>query len=97
MTLVTIVWSSLSALVLAGSSADIGGSQRGGTALLSYGLDMIESCFNCKMRADRIFCDLPTIVLRSFEAIKYATAYKGAVLFVEGRPRAGFSCCARGG
>ena len=52
--------------------------------LSPYGLDIIESCLTCKMRADRIFCDLDTAALQAFETIKYATAYpKGAVLFVE--------------
>ena len=47
------------------------------------------------MRVDRIFCDLPTSALQSFENIKYATAYpKGAVLFVEGQaPRGIFVLC----
>ena len=58
-------------------------------------MDIIESCLTCKMRADRIFCDLPTSALQSFESIKYATAYpKGAVLFVEGQsPRGIFVLC----
>ena len=43
--------------------------------LSPYGLDIIESCFTCKLRADRLFCDLPTSALQSFESIKYATAY----------------------
>jgi len=63
--------------------------------LSPYGLDIIESCFTCKMRVDHIFCDLPNAALQSFEAIKYATAYpKGAVLFVEGQaPRGIFVLC----
>ena len=63
--------------------------------LSPYGLDIIESCLTCKMRSDRIFCDLATPALQSFEAIKYATAYpKGAVLFVEGQaPRGIFVLC----
>ena len=63
--------------------------------LSTYGLDIIESCFTCKLRADRIFCDLPTAALQSFESIKYASAYpKGAVLFVEGQaPRGIFVLC----
>ena len=63
--------------------------------LSPYGLDIIESCLTCKMRSDRIFCELPTSALQSFEAIKYATAYpKGAVLFVEGQaPRGIFVLC----
>jgi CRP/FNR family transcriptional regulator, cyclic AMP receptor protein len=63
--------------------------------LSPYGLDIIESCLGCKMRADHIFCDLPTAALQAFEQMKYATAYpKGAVLFVEGQaPRGIFVLC----
>ena len=63
--------------------------------LSPYGLDIIENCLTCKMRADHIFCDLPPAALQSFENIKYATAYpKGAVLFVEGQsPRGIFVLC----
>ncbi len=63
--------------------------------LSPYGLDIIESCLSCKMRAEHIFCDLPTNALQAFESIKYATAYpKGAVLFVEGQaPRGIFVLC----
>jgi CRP/FNR family transcriptional regulator len=63
--------------------------------LTPYGLDIIESCLACKMREDHVFCDLPPTALRSFESIKYATAYpKGAVLFVEGQtPRGIFVLC----
>ena len=63
--------------------------------LTPYGLDIIEHCMTCKMRADDIFCDLPAAALQSFETIKYATAYpKGAVLFVEGQsPRGIFVLC----
>ena len=35
--------------------------------LSPYGLDIIESCLTCKMRADQIFCDLPTSALQAFE------------------------------
>lgn len=63
--------------------------------LTPYGLDIIESCLACRMRAEHIFCDLPPTALQSFEVIKYATAYpKGAVLFVEGQtPRGIFVLC----
>ncbi len=67
-----------------------------GELMLSpYGLGIIESCLTCKMRVERLFCDLPTSALQSFESIKYATAYpKGAVLFVEGQaPRGIFVLC----
>src|SRR5271157_1767570 len=71
------------------------GSVTGGVVLTPYGLDIIESCLSCKMRAEHILCDLPPDALQSFESIKYATAYpKGAVLFVEGQsPRGIFVLC----
>ena len=63
--------------------------------LSPYGLDVIESCLNCKMRAERIFCDLPMAALRALDSIKFATGYpKGAVLFVEAQaPRGIFLLC----
>ena len=63
--------------------------------LSPYGLDIIESCVTCKMRAERIFCDLPTSALQAFENITYPTAYPdGAILFVEGQaPRGIFVLC----
>ncbi len=68
---------------------------QGVLVLTPYGLDIIENCLTCKMRAEHIFCDLPAAALQSFENIKYATAYpKGAVLFVEGQsPRGIFVLC----
>jgi len=54
--------------------------------LSPYGMEIVESCITCKLRTDRIFCDLPATALQAFENIKYATAYpQGAVLFVEGQ------------
>jgi len=63
--------------------------------LSPYGLEIVESCMTCKLRADRIFCDLPPTALQTFESIKYATAYpQGAVLFVQGQmPRGIFVLC----
>ncbi|MGE5205575.1 MAG: hypothetical protein ACM3PW_08165, partial [Chlamydiota bacterium] len=68
---------------------------RGVCVLSPYGLEIVESCLTCKLRAERIFCDLPNSALQAFENIKYATAYpKGAVLFVEGQsPRGIFVLC----
>jgi CRP/FNR family transcriptional regulator len=58
-------------------------------------MEIVESCITCKLRTDRIFCDLPADALQAFENIKYATAYpQGAVLFVEGQlPRGIFVLC----
>ena len=63
--------------------------------LSPYGMEIVESCITCKLRAERIFCDLPASALQTFENIKYATAYpQGAVLFVEGQmPRGIFVLC----
>jgi CRP/FNR family transcriptional regulator, cyclic AMP receptor protein len=63
--------------------------------LSPYGLEIIESCLTCKLRADKIFCNLPQATVQALEAIKYTTAYpKGAVLFVEGQaPRGVFILC----
>src|SRR5271169_2316808 len=63
--------------------------------LSPYGMEIVESCLTCKLRAERIFCDLPASALQAFENIKYATAYpQGAVLFVEGQmPRGIFVLC----
>ena len=63
--------------------------------LSPYGMEIVESCITCKLRTDRIFCDLPPSALQAFETIKYAAAYpQGAVLFVEGQlPRGIFVLC----
>ncbi len=63
--------------------------------LSPYGMEIVESCLTCKLRAERIFCNLPAATLESFENIKYTTAYpQGAVLFVEGQmPRGIFVLC----
>src|SRR5579862_3193757 len=60
-----------------------------------YGMEIVESCVTCKLRADRIFCDLPAPALQAFEEIKYTTAYpEGATLFVERQdPRGIFVIC----
>ncbi len=35
--------------------------------LSPYGMEIVESCLTCKLRADRIFCDLPASALQIFE------------------------------
>jgi CRP/FNR family transcriptional regulator, cyclic AMP receptor protein len=62
-----------------------------------YGLDITENCGDCKMRPQRLFCDLSTEALQAFEAIKCATAYpRGAVLFVEGEAPSGIFVLCKG-
>ena len=44
------------------------------------------SCFNCELRPDRMFCDLPSEALQAFDGIKQlATVPRGATLFNEAR------------
>ncbi len=61
-----------------------------------HGLEMIESCASCRLRANGMFCHLSPDVLKAFEDLRYtATFPKGAVLFVEGQsPRGVFMLCA---
>ncbi|HXZ31181.1 MAG TPA: Crp/Fnr family transcriptional regulator [Terriglobales bacterium] len=63
--------------------------------LSPYGLDIIESCLTCKIRAEPLFCHVPAPALQAFETIKCASAYpKGTVLFMEGQiPRGIFVVC----
>jgi CRP/FNR family transcriptional regulator, cyclic AMP receptor protein len=53
------------------------------------------SCFNCELRPDRVFCDLPAEALHAFDSIKEITIVpRGATLFAEGRqPRGIFVLC----
>ena len=54
-----------------------------------------HSCFNCELRPDRVFCDLPAEALHAFDSIKeIAIVPRGATLFAEGRqPRGIFVLC----
>src|SRR5246127_2100126 len=63
--------------------------------LSPYGMEIVETCLACKLRTDRIFCNLPDSSLQAFEKIKFAAPYpQGAVLFVEGQlPRGIFVIC----
>jgi len=63
--------------------------------LSPYGMDLVENCLTCKLRADRVFCNLAGPTLQAFENIKFTSAYPaGAVLFVEGeQPRGIFVLC----
>ncbi|HET7209908.1 MAG TPA: Crp/Fnr family transcriptional regulator [Terriglobales bacterium] len=54
-----------------------------------------QSCFDCVLRADRAFCDLPAEALEAFDAIKSLNVYpRGTTLLEEGHPsRAIFVLC----
>lgn len=49
-----------------------------------------QSCFDCVLRPDRLFCDLPADALQAFDSIKCLVRYpRGEVLFQEGQPARG--------
>ncbi len=60
-----------------------------------YGLQVIESCLNCPMRQERLFCNLSPRAVEGLAAISSSATYpKGAILFVEGQePRGVFVIC----
>jgi len=60
-----------------------------------YGLEIVENCMSCRLRADHVFCDLPGSALQTLEKIKHTTVYpESAVLFVEHQePRGIFVIC----
>jgi CRP/FNR family transcriptional regulator, cyclic AMP receptor protein len=44
-----------------------------------------QSCFDCNLRADRLFCDLPAEALQAFDSIKSLNQYpRGTSLLREG-------------
>jgi len=54
-----------------------------------------QSCFQCELRPDRVFCDLPTDALQAFDTIKAVQQVsRGETLFQEGRlPRGIYVLC----
>ncbi len=55
-----------------------------------YGLQIIEDCLTCRVREDRLFCNLSPGEVKGLNDIKSLATYpKGAVLFVEGQPSRG--------
>jgi CRP/FNR family transcriptional regulator, cyclic AMP receptor protein len=49
-----------------------------------------QSCFDCSLRPDRLFCDLPSEALEAFDSIKSVVLYpRNTTLFEEGSPARG--------
>ena len=49
-----------------------------------------QTCIECAMRPDRIFCDLPADALEAFDVIKSIALHPGGtILFREGHPGCG--------
>jgi CRP/FNR family transcriptional regulator, cyclic AMP receptor protein len=52
-----------------------------------YGFEIVENCRRCKLRAGRVFCDLPPSSLDALQALSFTNACpKGSVLFAQGQP-----------
>lgn len=60
-----------------------------------YNLDIHNSCTECTVRAERLFCNMSAGAIASIDAIKFTGVYpKGSLLFVEGEmPRGVFILC----
>lgn len=55
------------------------------------------SCFNCELRPDRVFCDLPAEALQAFDQAKTLMVVpRGTALFSEGRPPKGIYVLCQG-
>ena len=51
------------------------------------GLQLVESCVKCKLRQDRLFCNLEAKALQQLDHIKYSTSLPpGATVFSQGQP-----------
>ena len=50
--------------------------------LSPYGMEIVESCITCKLRTDRIFCDLPEAALQAFAG----SSFKNEMAAVNAKP-----------
>jgi CRP/FNR family transcriptional regulator len=60
-----------------------------------YNLEIFQHCTDCRVRAERQFCNMSDDTMQSLDAMKFTGIYpKGALLFVEGEePRGVFVLC----
>ena len=60
-----------------------------------YGLPVVDSCVNCKLRREGFSCALSKVSLEDQDRIKHVSAYpQGALIFVEGQmPRGVYVLC----
>ena len=61
------------------------------------GLELVDSCINCKLRAERLFCNLEGKALEELERLKYSTSFPaGAVIFSQGQSPRGVNIICQG-
>jgi CRP/FNR family transcriptional regulator, cyclic AMP receptor protein len=60
-----------------------------------YNMDITDNCTQCRMREEKIFCNLEPKALQALEALKFTSVYPaGSLLFVQGQsPRGIFILC----
>jgi len=60
-----------------------------------YNLDLHNTCVDCTVRAERLFCNMSAPSISAMETVKFTGVYpKGSLLFVEGeQPRGVFIIC----
>ncbi len=60
-----------------------------------YNLEVEYNCSDCRVRAERIFCNMSDTTVHALDAVKFTGLYpKGSLLFVEGEdPRGIFILC----
>lgn len=60
-----------------------------------YNLEVEYNCGECRVRAERIFCNMTTSAVSALDSVKFTGLYpKGSLLFVEGEdPRGVFILC----
>jgi CRP/FNR family cyclic AMP-dependent transcriptional regulator len=60
-----------------------------------YGLNILDNCVNCPVRAEHLFCNLTLQAAQRLNDVKSTAVYpKGAMLFIEGQqPRGVFVLC----
>jgi CRP/FNR family transcriptional regulator, cyclic AMP receptor protein len=63
-----------------------------------YNLEVEYSCADCRVRAERTFCNMSQGVVQALDTVKFTGLYpKGSLLFVEGEdPRGVFILCSGG-
>lgn len=61
------------------------------------GLELVESCLNCKLRFERLFCNLEGKALEELDRLKYSTSFPlGAVVFSQGQSPQGVNIICQG-
>ena len=60
-----------------------------------YNLEVEYNCSECRVRADRLFCNMSVSAVETLDSVKFTGLYpKGSLLFVEGEePRGVFIVC----